>query len=182
MLLAWLFLYFVILLLLLIHELGHAVAAKWHGLQVDKLVLGFGPLLFQAGRLELRLVPLSGGCHIPDYPRADPAVRRNIALMGPLYSILAGGLLYLVAPGMNTYQVMGLTFSADLVRMLAAASGVLGAFNLLPLPPMDGWQVATAGKQVPQPVAQAAAALGVAFIAASYGYPLLSLSVGAPGP
>jgi len=51
-------------LLILIHELGHFLAAKWVGIQVPRFSLGFGKRLagFQWGETEfvLAAIPLGG--------------------------------------------------------------------------------------------------------------------------
>lgn len=52
--------------IVLIHELGHFLAAKAMGVQVNEFAIGFGPRLFKFGKGEteysLRLFPLGGFC------------------------------------------------------------------------------------------------------------------------
>ena len=53
-------------LIVVIHELGHFLAAKAMGVQVNEFAVGFGPKLFSFGKKEtkysLRLIPLGGFC------------------------------------------------------------------------------------------------------------------------
>jgi membrane-associated protease RseP (regulator of RpoE activity) len=44
----------------LIHELGHALAALLLGVKITRFRYGFGPLLSRIGVFEWRLVPVSG--------------------------------------------------------------------------------------------------------------------------
>lgn len=52
-----------------IHELGHFLAAKWRGLQIDRFSIGFGPRLFgwKRGGVDYRvsLLPLGGYVALP---------------------------------------------------------------------------------------------------------------------
>lgn len=54
----------VLAFLIVVHELGHFLVAKWVGIQVDEFSIGFGPSLFSFGRGEtrysFRLLPLGG--------------------------------------------------------------------------------------------------------------------------
>lgn len=53
-------------IIVVIHELGHFLAAKAVGVQVNEFAIGFGPKLFQFGKKEtkytVRLLPLGGFC------------------------------------------------------------------------------------------------------------------------
>jgi regulator of sigma E protease len=64
MVLAVLLLLLVTDVLILVHELGHLIAAKWAGMPVSTFSIGFGPPLvrFRIGetRYQLALVPLGG--------------------------------------------------------------------------------------------------------------------------
>jgi regulator of sigma E protease len=64
MLLAVLLLLVVTDVLILVHELGHLIAAKWAGMPVSSFSVGFGPTLcrFRVGetRYQLALIPLGG--------------------------------------------------------------------------------------------------------------------------
>lgn len=53
-------------IIIMVHELGHFLAAKALGVQVNEFAIGFGPKLFQFGKKEtkysLRLLPIGGFC------------------------------------------------------------------------------------------------------------------------
>jgi regulator of sigma E protease len=64
MILAVLLLLLVTDVLILVHELGHLIAAKWAGMPVSSFSVGFGPALFRfrigETRYQLALIPLGG--------------------------------------------------------------------------------------------------------------------------
>lgn len=73
--------------LIFVHELGHFVAAKWAGVQVDEFALGFGPLLVGRRRGEtlysLRLFPLGGFVRMAGmYPEGQLPPDERIAAPG----------------------------------------------------------------------------------------------------
>jgi len=84
-------------MLILIHELGHFVAAKSVGIPVERLSIGFGPSLWsrRIGLTEYRiaLIPL-GGYVLPavsdeaDYYRIPAGKRIILALGGPAANVL----------------------------------------------------------------------------------------------
>jgi regulator of sigma E protease len=120
------FLLFVIILgsLILVHELGHFIAAKLTGVKVEEFGIGFPPRarrLFTLGETEFTLnwVPLGGfvrpaGEDDPDVPgglaSSPKRVRTAVLLAGPLANILFALLVYLfafkfAAPDLNRVKV-----------------------------------------------------------------------------
>ncbi|MCI8526181.1 MAG: hypothetical protein HFF17_09720 [Oscillospiraceae bacterium] len=111
--------------LIIIHELGHFIAAKRLGVQVNEFAVGMGPVLLQRKRGEtaysLRALPVGGFCAMEgedeelDNPRAFNSVawwRRLIILAaGSLMNLLAGFLIVLIllAPsaGFLTAEITG---------------------------------------------------------------------------
>ncbi len=97
------------LLLILIHEFGHFIAAKILGVRVNEFAIGFGPKLFKWGKGETKyavnLVPLGGYCAMEgedessDDSRAfckkKPWRRFLIVAMGAIFNLILG--LVLVA-------------------------------------------------------------------------------------
>jgi regulator of sigma E protease len=94
-------------LLIIVHELGHFLAAKWRGLVVDKFAIWFGKPLWKKtiGGVEYRLgsIPAGGFVAIPQLapmeaiegettsdrsqlPAAKPLDKIIVALAGPLFS------------------------------------------------------------------------------------------------
>ena len=139
-------------LLILVHELGHFVAARWVGIPVTRFSIGFGPKLwgFRRGRTEywLSVIPL-GGYVMPevedehDYHRIPAGKRFAFAMGGPLANLVFpipvfalmnvfGGDLslhaILVAPVVQTGEMLT-AFLASIPQLFSrpdAVSGVLG--------------------------------------------------------
>ncbi|MFF4490631.1 site-2 protease family protein [Streptomyces sp. NPDC001544] len=104
---------------LLAHELAHAVVARRNGVQVEGITLW---MLGGAARLR------------GEAP--TPAAELRIAGVGPLTSLLAGGVLAGLAVGLDALHVSGLVVEA--VGWLAAINVLLAVFNALPAAPLDG--------------------------------------------
>ncbi len=92
-----------------IHELGHFLAAKWRGLQIDRFSIGFGPRLWGWTRngvdYRISLLPLGGYVALPQLAgmqgiEGDSAVPSNklkdisfsdkviVAVAGPVFNVL----------------------------------------------------------------------------------------------
>ncbi|MFM7311797.1 MAG: M50 family metallopeptidase, partial [Cyanobium sp.] len=92
--------------LIIVHEAGHFLAARWQGIRVSGFSIGFGPALLQhrhAGVLyALRLIPLGGYVSFPDdeddspLPADDPDLLRNRPLPQRALVIAAGVLANLL--------------------------------------------------------------------------------------
>ncbi|WP_369386526.1 site-2 protease family protein [Streptomyces sp. CG1] len=104
---------------LLAHELAHAVVARRNGVQVDGITLW---MLGGAARLHSEA--------------PTPAAELRIAGVGPLTSLVAGGVLAGVAAGLDALHVSGLVVEAFV--WLAAINVLLAVFNALPAAPLDG--------------------------------------------
>jgi Zn-dependent protease len=111
-----------LVLSILVHELSHAVVARANGIKVERIVLWL-----LGGVAELRGEPRT--------PRVDVAV----AAVGPLTSLVLGGMFGLAAVGALAAFGQGLT-SATLAY-LAAINVLLAVFNLVPAAPLDGGRV-----------------------------------------
>lgn len=71
---------FAVLLMIVLHELGHFATAKWTGMKVTEFFVGFGPRLWSVRRGEteygVKALPLGGYCKIPGMTQLeeiDPA-------------------------------------------------------------------------------------------------------------
>lgn len=104
---------------LLAHELAHAAVARRNGVQVEGITLW---MLGGAARLQ------------GEAP--TPAAELRIAGVGPLTSLVAGGVLAGVAAGLDALHVSGLVVEA--VAWLAAINVLLAVFNAIPAAPLDG--------------------------------------------
>ncbi|MFJ9012681.1 site-2 protease family protein [Streptomyces canus] len=104
---------------LLAHELAHAVVARHNGVEVDDIVLW---LLGGAARLKTEA--------------SSPGVELRIAGVGPLVSLLLGGLFTLGAWLLDLASASGIV--VEMVAWLAGINVLLALFNALPAAPLDG--------------------------------------------
>lgn len=95
-------------LLIFVHELGHFVAAKSFGVQVNEFAMFMGPVLWKKQKGEtlysLRLIPFGGFCEMEgengdsDNPRSFTAAawwkRLVILVAGPVMNLVAGLVLF----------------------------------------------------------------------------------------
>lgn len=95
------------LILIIIHEFGHFIAAKLLGVRVNEFALGFGPKLFGWGKGETKyavnLIPLGGYCAMEGEDEASgddrafcnkaPWRRFLIVVMGAVFNLLLGLIL-----------------------------------------------------------------------------------------
>jgi Zn-dependent protease/CBS domain-containing protein len=119
---------YVLLLLLsvLVHEVGHTLAAKYYGIKTTEIVM----------------FPIGGISR----PERMPTAREEfwIALWGPLINgLIAAGLFFWLS---LQHQFLPLELlrdptDANLVQRIATGNFLLFAFNLLPAYPMDGGRV-----------------------------------------
>lgn len=111
---------------LLIHELGHFVAARVCSVKVTEFGLGWGPKVFglRLGEVEYKLHALPIGAYV----RLDVAELQRRPLSQQVLILLAGINVNLVASALT----LGTSFSA--MNLLLAAT------NLLPLYQQDGWK------------------------------------------
>lgn len=88
--------------LIVVHEAGHFLAARWQGIRVSGFSVGFGPALLQRRRrgvlYALRAIPLGGYVSFPDdeeesgIPADDPDLLRNRPL-GQRALVIAAGVI-----------------------------------------------------------------------------------------
>lgn len=104
---------------LLAHELAHAVVARRNGVEVDDIVLW---LLGGAARLKSEA--------------SSPGRELRIAGVGPLVSLLLGGLFTLATWLLDLVSASGIV--VEMVAWLAGINVLLAVFNALPAAPLDG--------------------------------------------
>jgi Zn-dependent protease len=115
-----------------LHELGHALMARYFGIQTR----------------DITLYPIGGVASLERLTE-DPIEEIYIALAGPAVNlVIAAGLVFLGIPGLGIGVLMGAspvdlfgTTLADLLVFLLMSNLVLAAFNLIPAFPMDGGRV-----------------------------------------
>lgn len=96
----------VLAILIVVHELGHFVAARAQGIHVNRFSLGFGPVLFKYQGPEteyaVRAIPLGGYVGFPDddpdskIPSNDPNLLRNRPVLDRAIVISAGVIANLI--------------------------------------------------------------------------------------
>ena len=93
-------------MLIVVHELGHFLAARWQGIHVNRFSIGFGPALwkYQGPETEyaLRSVPLGGYVGFPDddpemaVDPNDPDLLKNRPILDRVIVISAGVIANLI--------------------------------------------------------------------------------------
>lgn len=96
----------VLALLIVVHELGHFIAARSQGIHVNRFSVGFGPALFKYQGAEteyaVRAIPLGGYVGFPDddpdskIPPNDPDLLRNRPVLDRAIVISAGVIANLI--------------------------------------------------------------------------------------
>lgn len=104
--------------LILVHELGHFIAAKLSGIPIEQFSIGFGPKLwsFKKGKTEYRisLFPVAGYVlpemkNLDDFYRIPSSRRIVFALGGPfaniILSIICLAVLNIITTGFSFYAI-----------------------------------------------------------------------------
>lgn len=150
---------------LVIHEMGHWAVLRRLRVPVDEVWLGLGPAILHLGRLRIGMLPI-GGAVVPRpelYKALAPGERMAVALAGPAASLLYGGLLLAAA------EWMPLTGGWKGLEILAGLNFWLAALNLVPVPPLDGFQALCAwyerrGNPLGAPLMALASRVGNGFV------------------
>lgn len=132
-----------LVLTILWHEAFHALALLAGGVKVRVIQIG-APVVYRQGILALGLFPFYGsvGAELTGVPRAMQAFYYG---SGPIGSLLLGVLIYI-----DNY----------FLQMVGVISLVMGLFNALPIPPLDGYRLFTISVKVPYRVQVFWAVLG----------------------
>jgi Zn-dependent protease/CBS domain-containing protein len=113
-----------------LHELGHAVVAMRHGVNVRSIML----------------LPIGGITLMDDDAYRNPSAQRDmkIAVAGPVVNLVLavffGSAILIFSPHTQLFA-RPFVYAGDLVRSLFWGNVFLGAFNLLPAYPLDGGRV-----------------------------------------
>ena len=143
---------------LLVHELGHLLTARYYGIKVLALSVGFGPELISfidrfGTAWKLRAFPIGGSCSLfmPEEGNTTStakifhqSLRQRVAIYaaGPIFNLVCGIAVY--GFGLMLSETRSI-FGGELVSPEAAGAQLIGAFsisnglfNLLPFHPLDG--------------------------------------------
>jgi Zn-dependent protease len=112
--------------IIVVHELGHALVARYYGI----------------GTRDIMLLPVGGIASLermPDNPKQELAV----AIVGPLINLALAGVLFIgiMLAGGTTRIAEATTIGGAIATQLMWINVALALFNLIPAFPMDGGRV-----------------------------------------
>jgi membrane-associated protease RseP (regulator of RpoE activity) len=186
------------------HELGHLLAARWCGVPVKALSVGFGPRLItysdRVGTVwSIRAILLGGSCAIfeenydsqPSTPDFKELFKRSlqrralICVAGPACNFLVAAAFFCIARLFSDELAL---FSSEigsrpvmLIRLIIEFSILIGGFNLLPLLPLDGGRIsivaieALLGHRVPQSLQRSLMWVSITVIGLASGWSAVAL-------
>lgn len=105
----------------LVHEAAHALAARWRGHPVSRIV-----------------ADVWGGHTVYDSTRSSPTTTALVAVVGPLSNLLLAAVVW------GIRSVSTNDTAQTLLGIVAFANLLVGLFNLLPGLPLDGGQIVSA--------------------------------------
>jgi Zn-dependent protease/predicted transcriptional regulator len=137
--------------IVVLHELGHAMAARWFGIPTR----------------DITLYPIGGVARLERIPE-DPKQEFIVAIAGPLVNVVLASLLYLLLSQVPDPAVLDRVekVGSKLMAELFWVNVGLVVFNMIPAFPMDGGRVLRAVLAMFLPhvrATQIAATLGQAF-------------------
>jgi Zn-dependent protease len=131
---------FAIALAIIWHEACHALALLAVGLKVRVIQIGT-PVIFRRGWLSLGPFPFYGGvvADEEDLKAVPKGTQVLYFASGPAGNLLLGiGFIFL-----------GMLLNLYMLKMLGLVSLSIGIFNLIPVPPLDGYRLLTISFKVP---------------------------------
>lgn len=141
------------------HEAGHALAVRLlAGPGAVEEISAGSPAIFRWGLLRIGILPTWGYVRF-DLERVSPVDRRLIAVAGPLASVMLAAAFGVAAAVLPMDSGWRQAFHA-----MSAANFYLAGFNLLPIPPLDGWTILETWLQVDRSRLELVRRLGAAVV------------------
>src|SRR5580704_6391103 len=118
--------FLLVFLCVLLHEFGHAFAAKAYGIRT----------------VDITLLPIGGVARMERMPE-KPAQELAVAIAGPLVNVVMAGVLLLVlyAAGKLDFEELLDPTRLDAIPVLLYVNVMMVVFNLIPAFPLDGGRV-----------------------------------------
>jgi hypothetical protein len=142
-----------LILAILPHELGHAIAARALGWNVHQIVIGLGRPLFKwrclGILLDVRAIPIAGATWMTPKDTRWFRVKRFLAVLaGPAVNAgLALAVIFIWQGGLDRFEFDALPIGP---RLFLLANAMVAITNLLPYQPKTGFALASDGKQLLQ--------------------------------
>ena len=133
---------------LVAHEMGHWCLLKRFEVPIKEVWVGMGPRLASLGFLRIGMLPLGASINPEPKPfEALSAERRMwVALGGPIASVLWGVMLLIGSTYADGRPAEGLAW-------LGVLNCGIAVFNMIPMPPLDGFAaVAAYGESLGRPL------------------------------
>ena len=107
----------------LLHEVGHALVARWFGIHTREIVM----------------FPIGGLSRLDGQPK--PRQELLISTAGPFVNLLIAVILLATQHDLVPLETLRVPTDANLIERIALGNLLLGLFNLLPAYPMDGGRI-----------------------------------------
>ena len=119
-----------------LHELGHALAARFVGWEVKEFVIGYGKILkkfeYQGIQVEFRMIPL-GGYVLPDYNERNWSRLKSafVYFAGPGMELAIFAVFYLKI-GVGQFTASDGNLATIMMQGVALSAVTGGVLNLIP--------------------------------------------------
>ena len=117
-------LFLLIFLCVLLHEFGHAFAAKAYGIRT----------------VDITLLPIGGVARMERMPE-KPVQELVVAIAGPLVNVVIGSALGIALAVKGNLDFDEVWHPTDALSLLLYVNAMMVAFNLIPAFPLDGGRV-----------------------------------------
>jgi membrane-associated protease RseP (regulator of RpoE activity) len=122
---------------LVVHEAGHWVMLSRYKIKVQAFWLGLGPVIIRWGKINIGMLPIGAALQLVpgEFEKLNPVEKFMAAIAGPMASAIYGVLLLL--PTVLDTAMPG----RQGLYLLGQLNLVIAAINMIPMPPLDGFQV-----------------------------------------